>query len=94
MRCADEGADAAAVLAARLAHERAGREAQLRALWAMSPEQRAAAMWRTLRRGPGEPVELSWRQLWAWAARRPHEVPLVNGEFAFIAMATPEIADQ
>ena len=28
-----------------------------------------------------------------WASRRPREVPLLNGEFEFIAVHTPEIAD-
>ncbi|HEV2785123.1 MAG TPA: hypothetical protein VGV67_01940 [Solirubrobacteraceae bacterium] len=36
---------------------------------------------------------LSLRQLSMWASRRPHEVPLLNGEFEFIAVHTPEVAD-
>jgi hypothetical protein len=37
--------------------------------------------------------ELTWTQLFAWARRAPDEVPLVNGEFAFIAAFTPEAAE-
>jgi hypothetical protein len=28
-----------------------------------------------------------------WAARYPHEVPLLNNEFEFIARMTPEVLD-
>ena len=28
-----------------------------------------------------------------WAARYPREVPLLNGEFEFIAVKTPEVVD-
>jgi hypothetical protein len=28
-----------------------------------------------------------------WAAAYPHEVPLLNGEFEFIARTTPEVLD-
>jgi hypothetical protein len=28
-----------------------------------------------------------------WAKRRPCEVPLINGEFEFIASHTPEVAE-
>lgn len=54
-------------------------------LWAMSPQERVAAM----RRG-----ELNMLQLYEWASRAPHEVPLLNGEFEFIATTTPEVADR
>lgn len=54
-------------------------------LWRMSPEERVAAM----RRG-----ELARWQLYEWAARRPREVPLLNDEFEFIALYTPEVADR
>jgi hypothetical protein len=50
-------------------------------LWALTAEERVVAM----RRG-----ELSLRQLCEWARRRPDEVPLVNGEYEFIALTTPE----
>lgn len=53
-------------------------------LWAMSAEQRVGAM----RRG-----ELTLSQCLEWARRAPEEVPLLEGEFEFIAGATPEVAD-
>lgn len=34
--------------------------------------------------------ELTITECCQWAARAPHEVPLVNGEFVFIAAFTPE----
>jgi hypothetical protein len=63
-------------------HERL--DEQLRRLWAMSPSERVAAM----RRG-----ELNMRQCCAWAGRHPDQVPLLNGEFEFIAAYTPEAAE-
>lgn len=36
---------------------------------------------------------LSLSEMLAWAARAPGEVPRVNGEFEFIALHTPEVAD-
>ena len=36
---------------------------------------------------------LSLRLCLHWASRRPHELPLLNGEWEFIAISTPEIAD-
>jgi len=50
-------------------------------LWATSARERVVAMRRR---------ELSLRQLCEWASRRPHEVPLVDGEFEFIALTTVE----
>lgn len=67
-----------------LAKQRANRAESSKALWRMTPQQRVSAM----RRG-----ELTAAQLWEWAKRRPSEVPLLNGEFEFIALLTPEIAD-
>jgi hypothetical protein len=58
------------------------RETRLRALWAMTPPQRIAAM----RRG-----ELTLEQCAAWAARHPEQVPLVNGEFEYLAALSPEV---
>jgi hypothetical protein len=29
-----------------------------------------------------------------WASRYPHEVPLLNGEFEFIAVSTPEVCER
>jgi hypothetical protein len=60
------------------------REARLRGLWRMTPAQRVTAM----RRG-----ELTLEQCSAWAARHPEQVPLLSGEFEYIAMFTPEISD-
>jgi hypothetical protein len=68
----------------QLAEHRASRAELSRALWAMSPAEREAAM----RRG-----ELTGAQLLEWARRAPHEVPTIDGEWAFIAASTPEIAD-
>jgi hypothetical protein len=55
-----------------------------RALWAMTRDERIAAMWRG---------ELSLRQRCQWSSRAQHEVPLLAGEFAWIAMHTPEWAE-
>ena len=59
-------------------------EDELRRLWSMTPKQRLTAY----RAG-----RLTNRQVSAWAARRPREVPKVNGEFGFIAMLMPEVAE-
>lgn len=67
-----------------LAKQRADRAERTEALWALTAQQRVSAM----RRG-----ELTWGQLLEWAKRRPSEVPLINGEFEFIAALTPEVAD-
>jgi hypothetical protein len=53
-------------------------------LWQMTPTERVTAM----RAG-----RLTMYQCWRWAARRPHEVPRLNGEFEFIAVTTPEVAE-
>jgi hypothetical protein len=60
------------------------RDARLRALWQMTPAQRVAAM----RRG-----ELTLEQCSARAARHPEQVPIVNGEFEYLVMFTPEVLD-
>jgi hypothetical protein len=60
------------------------RRARLRALWAMTVSERIAAM----RNG-----ELSLEQCAAWAARYPEQVPLLNGEFEYLAAFTPEVAE-
>jgi hypothetical protein len=54
------------------------------ALWAMTPAQRQTAMWAG---------ELTQDQLYEWASRARAEVPLIDGEFAFIAASTPEVAE-
>ena len=50
----------------------------------MTDEERVAAM----RRG-----ELTIHQLAEWSRKAPHEVPLLNGEFEWIAGRTADIAD-
>jgi hypothetical protein len=55
-----------------------------RSLVALGREGRLAAY----RRG-----DLSFELCCRWAARYPHEVPLVNGEFEFIARTTPEVCE-
>ncbi len=50
----------------------------------MTVAQRIAAM----RRG-----ELTLKQCSAWAARHPEQVPIVNGEFEYLAAFTPEVRD-
>lgn len=66
----------------QLAAAERARHARLRRLWQMPPEQRVAAM----RRG-----ELTLEQLAAWSARHPEQVPMLNGEFEWIAIRTPEV---
>jgi hypothetical protein len=60
------------------------RDTRLRSLWQMTPVQRIAAM----RRG-----ELNLLQCAAWAARYPDQVPLLNGEFEYLAAFTPEACE-
>jgi hypothetical protein len=60
------------------------REARLWAVWEMTPNERVVAM----RRG-----ELTLEQCAAWAARYPEQVPLLNGEFEYLARYTPEVCE-
>jgi hypothetical protein len=53
-------------------------------LWSMTAEERQEAMWTG---------RLSAAECWEWAKLAPHEVPLIENEFAFIAAFTPEVAD-
>ena len=53
-------------------------------LWAMSAQERVAAMWRS---------QLTLQQLARWSSHAPQEVPLLGGEFAWIAMRTPDWAE-
>lgn len=53
-------------------------------LWAMTSAERVLAM----RNG-----ELSFRLLMHWASHRPDEVPVVEGEWEFIAVHTVEYAE-
>jgi len=68
----------------RLFRLSAEREARLEAMWRMTPNERIAAM----RRG-----DLSMEQCCAWAARYPRQVPLINGEWEFIAAYMPEVCE-
>lgn len=61
--------------------ERRARQARLRSLWQLTASERVAAM----RRG-----ELTLEQCAAWAARYPEQVPLLDGEFEYLAAFTPE----
>jgi hypothetical protein len=36
---------------------------------------------------------LSYEQLAAWSAKYPHQVPLLNGEFEWLAALTPEACE-
>ena len=55
-----------------------------RRLWAMSADERRAAMYAR---------RLSPRLCFHWANHAPREVPLLNGEWWFIAIDTPEVAE-
>jgi hypothetical protein len=72
------------MLSDRLVRLRVERDARLEALWRMTSNERIAAM----RRG-----DLSMEQCCAWAARFPQQVPLINGEFEFIAAYMPEVCE-
>jgi hypothetical protein len=37
--------------------------------------------------------ELTLEQCAAWAARYPEQVPLINGEFEYLAAFTPEVRE-
>jgi hypothetical protein len=65
-------------------HERPDVCDAYRALWAMTRDERIAAMWRG---------DLTSRQLCQWSTRAQHEVPLLGGEFAWIVMRTPDWAE-
>lgn len=59
-------------------------EDQKARLWAMTTDERIAAM----RAG-----RLSLRLCAHWASQAPDEVPVLEGEWEFIACSTPEVAD-
>jgi hypothetical protein len=69
-------------IAEQIVTERRARQARLRSLWQLTAAERVAAM----RRG-----ELTLEQCAAWAARYPEQVPLLNGEFEYLAAFTPEV---
>jgi hypothetical protein len=77
-------AESAETFADYLARLERARQGRLRSLWQMNVHQRDAAM----RRG-----ELTREELAAWTARHPAEVPMLNGEFEWIAIATPEACE-
>jgi hypothetical protein len=60
------------------------RAEQRETLWRMSPAERVAAMYRG---------DLNLVQCLAWAARYPEQVPVLNGEWWFIAVRMPEVAE-
>ncbi len=68
----------------RMVRLSAERDARLEAVWRMTANERIAAM----RRG-----DLSLEQCCAWAARYPRQVPLINGEWEFIAAYMPEVCE-
>jgi hypothetical protein len=59
-------------------------EAEYEALWAMSRSERIDAIWHS---------QLTMRRLCQWSSRAQHEVSLLGGELAWIAMRTPEWAE-
>jgi len=68
-------------------------EAELHQLWAMSPDERVAAM---------RAERLTLHQLSTWSAQHPDQVPRIltgsgnlmsGGEYEWIARYTPEIAE-
>ncbi len=61
------------------------RPERIDAMWAMSREERVAAA----QRG-----EFTLGEMLRWAARRPHEVPIVDGEFFFITALSADRADK
>jgi hypothetical protein len=60
------------------------RDGRLPALWQMTVAQRVAAM----RRDPRTLEHCSM-----WAARYPEQVPLLGGEFEYLALLTPEVCE-
>ncbi len=68
-------------IAEQIVTERRARRARLRSMWQLTPSERVAAM----RRG-----ELTLEQCAAWAAHYPEQVPLLNGEFEYLAAFMPE----
>ncbi|MHB1570194.1 MAG: hypothetical protein ACYCXW_11080 [Solirubrobacteraceae bacterium] len=65
-------------------HLCSARQERLQALWSLTAEQRVEAM----RHGA-----LTLEQCAAWAARHPEQVPLVNGEFEYLAILSPEACE-
>lgn len=78
-----QGSETQLPIGARLRRDPAAEELSRR-LWSMTPTERVTAM----RAG-----RLTLDQLSEWTARRPKEVPRLNGEFEWIAITTPEVAE-
>ena len=57
---------------------------RLERMWAMTPAQRRQAA----QRG-----QLSLGEMLKWASRRPHEVPIVEGDFFFVAAFLADAED-
>ena len=81
---ATANADSAQTFTEHLARLERARQGRLRSLWEMTVDQRIAAM----RRG-----DLMREQLAAWSARHPDQVPMLNGEFEWIAVRMPEVCE-
>jgi hypothetical protein len=52
-------------------------------LWKMTSDERVRASRYTFNR---------W-ELWVWAARFPDEVPLINGEYEWVALRSADVLD-
>jgi hypothetical protein len=78
------GTDVPTTFNEQLAAAERSRHARLRRLWQMTAEQRVAAM----RRG-----ELTREELAAWSGQHPEQMPMLNGEFEWIAISTPEACE-
>jgi len=68
-------------IAKQILTEHRARQARLRRVWELTPSERVAAM-----RGG----KLTLEQCAAWAALYPEQVPLIDGEFEYLAAFTPE----
>jgi hypothetical protein len=84
MKSTDKPAQQATTLDEQTIADLKAREERLTTLWKMTVSERINAM----RKG-----ELSLEQCAAWAARYPEQVPLLNGEFEYLAAFTPEIRE-
>jgi hypothetical protein len=58
-------------------------EAFVAELWKMTSDERVRASRYTFNR---------W-ELWVWAARFPDEVPLINGEYEWLALKSADVLD-
>jgi hypothetical protein len=70
---------------------------ELLAAWATTRRERGEALRRLGREGRLAAYrrgEFDLDTCCLWASRYPHEVPLLNGEFEFIALSTPEVCER